>query len=273
MGANGDVTNFFIPGNIGITFTGHDVRHADGRQLQRVGLEPKVAASPTIAGIRAGRDEVLETALRYVGGTGEVPADTLHEAPVLNLPPEPAAPGWTQGTAAGAFRVGLDQSVFHGGSSSGHITARNASDGGFGVFTQAVKADDYSGKRVRYSAWVRTRDVIGSGAGLWMRIDGGGGMVVLDNMMTRPLRGTADWRLVSVVLDVPADAIGIMYGFLLSSAGEAWVDDASFEVVGTDVPTTVAASPQPNPAKVNEQRQAYAHVPLAPVNLGFEPDR
>lgn len=273
MGANGDVTNFVIPGNIGITFTGHDVRHADGRQLQRVGLEPRVGASPTIAGIRAGRDEVLETALRYVGGTGEVPADTLRAAPVLDLPPEPAAPGWSQGTAAGAFRVGLDRAVFHGGSSSGHITARNASDGGFGVFTQAVKADAYRGKRIRYSAWVRTRDVTGTGAGLWMRVDGDGGVVALDNMMTRPLKGTTDWRLVSVVLDVPADAIGIMYGMLLSSAGEAWIDDASFEVVGPDVPTTVAASPQPDRAKVDEQRQMYFRVPLAPVNLGFEPDR
>jgi C-terminal processing protease CtpA/Prc len=82
MGANGDITNFTIPGSITITFTGHDVRHADGRQLQRVGLQPQVPVSPTIAGIRAGRDEVLETALKYVGGTGEIPRDTPIQAPV-----------------------------------------------------------------------------------------------------------------------------------------------------------------------------------------------
>lgn len=65
-GANGDVTNFFIPGGIRIGFTGHDVRHADGRQLQRVGLQPTVEVAPTLEGIRAGRDEVLEAALRYL---------------------------------------------------------------------------------------------------------------------------------------------------------------------------------------------------------------
>jgi C-terminal processing protease CtpA/Prc len=65
-GANGDVTNFFIPGGIRIGFTGHDVRHADGRQLQRVGLQPAVEVAPTLEGIRAGRDEVLEAALRYL---------------------------------------------------------------------------------------------------------------------------------------------------------------------------------------------------------------
>jgi C-terminal processing protease CtpA/Prc len=65
-GANGDVTVFTLPGGITITFTGHDVRHADGRQLQRVGLKPDVPVEPTIAGIRAGRDEVLERAVRYL---------------------------------------------------------------------------------------------------------------------------------------------------------------------------------------------------------------
>jgi C-terminal processing protease CtpA/Prc len=65
-GANGDVTTFTLPGGISVSFTGHDVRHADGRQLQRVGLQPDVEAAPTRAGIRAGKDEVLERAVRYL---------------------------------------------------------------------------------------------------------------------------------------------------------------------------------------------------------------
>ncbi|HEX9670628.1 MAG TPA: S41 family peptidase [Thermoanaerobaculia bacterium] len=65
-GANGDVTTFPLPGGIWVSFTGHDVRHADGRQLQRLGLQPDVPAAPTLAGLRAGRDEVLERALAYL---------------------------------------------------------------------------------------------------------------------------------------------------------------------------------------------------------------
>jgi C-terminal processing protease CtpA/Prc len=65
-GANGDVTSVMLPGNIRVTFTGHDVRHADGRQLQRIGIQPDVRAEPTIEGIRNGRDEVLETAVKYL---------------------------------------------------------------------------------------------------------------------------------------------------------------------------------------------------------------
>ncbi len=66
MGANGDVTTLTVPGGIVISFSGHDVRHADGRQLQRVGLIPQIEVRPTIQGIREGRDEVLERAQKYL---------------------------------------------------------------------------------------------------------------------------------------------------------------------------------------------------------------
>jgi C-terminal processing protease CtpA/Prc len=70
-GANGDVTTVLLPGNAQMSFSGHAVRHADGRRLQRVGLLPDLRAQPTIAGLRAGRDEVLEAALRYFNGQRE----------------------------------------------------------------------------------------------------------------------------------------------------------------------------------------------------------
>ena len=65
-GANGDVTTVLLPGQALMSFSGHSVRHADGRQLQRLGLQPHVPVRPTIGGVRAGRDEVLEAALRYL---------------------------------------------------------------------------------------------------------------------------------------------------------------------------------------------------------------
>jgi C-terminal processing protease CtpA/Prc len=68
-GANGDETDLVLPGGIAMTFTGHDVRHLDGRQLQRVGLRPQVQVRPTLAGIQSGKDEVLERALEHLRGT------------------------------------------------------------------------------------------------------------------------------------------------------------------------------------------------------------
>lgn len=65
-GANGDVTNFQIAGNITLSFSGHDVRHIDGRQLQKTGLVPDIKIKPTIKGTREGKDEVLQKAIEYV---------------------------------------------------------------------------------------------------------------------------------------------------------------------------------------------------------------
>jgi len=65
-GADGTISSFLIPGGITIDFSGLDVRHANGGQLQRLGLQPFLEVAPTLAGIRAGRDEVLERALSYL---------------------------------------------------------------------------------------------------------------------------------------------------------------------------------------------------------------
>ena len=77
-GADGDVVAVALPGGLLATFTGHDVRHADGRRLQRVGLVPDVEVHPTVAGLRAGRDEVLERALRLLQRTA---ANATHASP------------------------------------------------------------------------------------------------------------------------------------------------------------------------------------------------
>ena len=50
-GANGDITNLVLPGGISVNFSGYDVRHADGRQLQRLGIQPHIKVEPTISGI------------------------------------------------------------------------------------------------------------------------------------------------------------------------------------------------------------------------------
>jgi C-terminal processing protease CtpA/Prc len=65
-GTDGGITNLTLPGGIVVWFTGIDVRHADGRQLQLIGLVPHIEVRPTLAGIRAGKDEVLARAIEYL---------------------------------------------------------------------------------------------------------------------------------------------------------------------------------------------------------------
>jgi C-terminal processing protease CtpA/Prc len=65
-GANGPITHVALPGGIWFQFTGTHIRHADGRQLQRVGIIPDVSVPRTIEALRAGRDEVLEKAIEML---------------------------------------------------------------------------------------------------------------------------------------------------------------------------------------------------------------
>ena len=65
-GANGDVTQMVLPGNLIVSFSGHNVRHADGRQLQRVGIQPTIRVEPTIRGLVEGRDEILDAAVKFL---------------------------------------------------------------------------------------------------------------------------------------------------------------------------------------------------------------
>jgi C-terminal processing protease CtpA/Prc len=59
-GTNGNVNPFELPGGYSVTWTGMKVLKQDGSQHHGIGIHPTVPASPTQAGVAAGRDEVLE---------------------------------------------------------------------------------------------------------------------------------------------------------------------------------------------------------------------
>ena len=65
-GADGNVTAIPLPGGLRTMISGIGVFYPDKRPTQRVGIVPDVEVKPTIAGIRAGRDEVLEEGLRQI---------------------------------------------------------------------------------------------------------------------------------------------------------------------------------------------------------------
>ena len=65
-GADGNVTALTLPGGVRTMFTGLGVYYPDGRPTQRVGIVPDIVIRPTLSGIRAARDEVLERALEYL---------------------------------------------------------------------------------------------------------------------------------------------------------------------------------------------------------------
>jgi C-terminal processing protease CtpA/Prc len=65
-GADGDITMLVLPGGIRTTFTGLGVYYPDGTETQRVGIIPDIKLKPTIAGIKAGKDELLDKAIEVI---------------------------------------------------------------------------------------------------------------------------------------------------------------------------------------------------------------
>jgi beta-lactamase regulating signal transducer with metallopeptidase domain len=148
--------------------------------------------------------------------------------------------GWVlAGTQPAHYLTGVDHKAMYQGRPSAYLKAKPAATEGFGTLMQSFSATPYAGKRVRFSAAVKSEDV-NDWAGLWMRVDQGSTMLAFDNMGNRPIKGTTGWQNYQVVLDVPLDATGIAFGVLLSKSGTVWLNNVKFESVGTHVPTTGA---------------------------------
>lgn len=67
-GADGDVSSLVLPGGLATRFSGIGVLYPDGTETQRVGIKIDKVVKPTIKGIREGRDELMEEALRIIKG-------------------------------------------------------------------------------------------------------------------------------------------------------------------------------------------------------------
>jgi hypothetical protein len=157
-----------------------------------------------------------------------------------------------------------DATTKHGGTAAGSVKSTGDKDDGFGTLTQGFKAEKYKGKRVRLSAFVKSDEVKGW-AGLWMRIDGKEKSgIAFDNMNDRAVKGTTDWKMYEVVLDVPDDAEEIFFGFLVAGKGQGWVDDMKIEEVGEDVATTGKA------IEGSDRNGGLNDLPKDPKNLDFE---
>lgn len=173
--------------------------------------------------------------------------------------------GWhLAGCDASSYVMDRDSIETHDGKPSGSLSSVSESQGfrtkepckGYGTMCQCIDPGEYAGKRVRFSGYVKAREVK-DWAGLWMRVDGPNKScptLAFDNMYTRAIRGTRDWTPYEVVLDVAPEVRGICFGILLNGQGKVWLSGVSFEAVSTAVPTT------------GERGRSESK----PTNLGFE---
>jgi C-terminal processing protease CtpA/Prc len=67
-GTNGNINQLWLPGGYLVVFTGMRVRKQDGSRHHGVGIIPTVPVAQTLAGFRAGRDDVLQRGAALAAG-------------------------------------------------------------------------------------------------------------------------------------------------------------------------------------------------------------
>ncbi|HMG86882.1 MAG TPA: S41 family peptidase [Terracidiphilus sp.] len=129
--------------------------------------------------------------------------------------------------------VNVDNQVVHSGRWSVRFDCNTASEGGFSVITRSIPVD-FAGGEIELHGYLRTKDVAGY-AGLWMREDGEGQMLKLENMATQHVDGTREWTEYTIKLPIDADARQLVFGVLLSGTGTLWADDLRLLVDGKPI--------------------------------------
>lgn len=163
-----------------------------------------------------------------------------------SLAPLPA--GWiVSGKSPELYKAGVDQIQTITGKGAKYMRSTGKDNTSWGTLMQMISAEKYRGQRVRLQARVKTKD-ISEWAGLWMRVDGPGGVHSFYNSRDKPIKGSTDWQLRSVVLDVSPDASAIAFGVIEGGSGEVWIDDLKLDVV--DKTIAVDAAPASRLAKV-----------------------
>jgi hypothetical protein len=145
-----------------------------------------------------------------------------------------AFPGGGPDSLPGRCVIGIDEAMRSAGTDN--LSIRCANPLSYGGIYQTFGAVDFRNKRVRFSALMRTLDVVGNGrtegvATLWMRVEGANVQqpLLIARLGERALRGTMDWTPVEIVLDVPGDTARIHIGFIMQTRGQMWIRDLNFE--------------------------------------------
>ena len=82
-GADGNVSSFYLPGNLKTMISGIGVYYPDGSETQVVGIVPDVFVYPTIKGIQQGRDELLDKAIEIIKNPALIPSAAPVKTPTI----------------------------------------------------------------------------------------------------------------------------------------------------------------------------------------------
>ena len=116
------------------------------------------------------------------------------------------------------------------GTTSGYLKATSGDPPQYAVLRQGILADDYRGQRIRLSGDVKAEGVEHQ-AGLYVRIVDPNRTLTIENRQEWTVQGTHDWKRCETSIDVPQDAVFVLFGLILFGKGQIWLANVQLEVI------------------------------------------
>lgn len=139
--------------------------------------------------------------------------------------------GWNIFGNSTNYFLALDSTYINSGNKSVSIEYKEGSPG-FKAWAFTIP-DNYAGKKITLTGYIKTENVTEGYAGLWMRIDPS---IAFDNMNKNGVKGTTDWKKYEITLDMnPEKTKQIVVGGLLVGKGKMWLDNLNVTIDGKDI--------------------------------------
>ncbi|HNT81063.1 MAG TPA: hypothetical protein PKH65_10310 [Bacteroidia bacterium] len=162
------------------------------------------------------------------------------------------AAGWTEaGRKSGSYKMGIDKEAGFDGSNCGTIQSIAPKIEGFGLYIQKFKAENYRGKKISFTGFMKSVDV-SEQASFMIRVDKNDTTAIMDNMHDREIKGSTDWKQYEITMDVPDNAVYISIGASIKGTGQIWFDNLSFQLINNSEP--LESSENTGPINLNFEK-------------------
>jgi len=144
------------------------------------------------------------------------------------------------------YKISIDSTIFKGGRYAATIefTGKNKDYKAL----EFVLPNNYQGKKITLSGYLKTENITSGYAGLWMGIEPN---IAFDNMEHRGVKGTTGWQKYEITLDLkPFKTNKISIGAILDGNGKMWIDNLSLSIDGKSIEHI---APYTIPAKTDKE--------------------
>lgn len=134
------------------------------------------------------------------------------------------------------YEVGISKESSDASKPCAYLKASVPTPEGYGALRQDASPAPFLGKRIRFSANLKSEHIEKYSGLLLVVVRASGSRMW--TMAKKPILGTTNWTHYEYVVDIPEDCMMIMFGTSIQGRGMVFASDFKFETVGKDAAVT-----------------------------------